>query len=98
MSNPDHRRGSSPGRGSSRGRSCTEPAPACAGSVANSALDTDFAGHALPSENGFKTVLAIGAGAAALCCALAALLPGRKPGAVPANASAKPSDAAKTAL
>ena len=61
-------------------------------------MTTDFAGHALPSENGFKTVLAIGAGAAALCCALAALLPGRKPGAVPANASAKPSDAAKTAL
>ncbi|WP_425315292.1 hypothetical protein [Streptomyces viridochromogenes] len=56
-------------------------------------MTTDFAGHALPSENGFKTVLAIGAGAAALCCAL-----GRKPGAVPANASAKPSDAAKTAL
>ncbi|MES5825271.1 MFS transporter [Streptomyces sp. RG80] len=59
-------------------------------------LTTDFAGHSLPSENAFRTVLAIGAGAAALCCALAAFLPGQQDGTVPARTPAKPSESAKT--
>ncbi|MER5940816.1 MFS transporter [Streptomyces sp. NPDC001928] len=38
-------------------------------------MTTDFGGHALPSENGFKVVMAIGAGAALLAFALATLIP-----------------------
>ncbi|MGW1622211.1 MFS transporter [Streptomyces sp. NPDC002172] len=38
-------------------------------------MTTDFGGHALPSENGFKVVMAIGAGAALLAFAVAALIP-----------------------
>ncbi|PAZ14100.1 MFS transporter [Streptomyces sp. SA15] len=38
-------------------------------------MTTDFAGHALPSENGFKVVMAIGAGAALLALALATFIP-----------------------
>ncbi|MFC8427040.1 MFS transporter [Streptomyces sp. NPDC057253] len=44
-------------------------------------MTTDFGGHALPSENGFKVVMAIGAGAALLAFALATLIPGgHRPG------------------
>jgi MFS family permease len=46
-------------------------------------LTTDFAGHALPSENSFKVIMAIGCGAALLALLLASFLPGR-PEAVPA--------------
>lgn len=38
-------------------------------------MTTDFGGYALPSENGFKVVMAIGAGAALLAFFLASLIP-----------------------
>ncbi|MFG3025318.1 MFS transporter [Streptomyces sp. NPDC048254] len=38
-------------------------------------MTTDFGGYPLPSENGFKTVMAIGAGAAVLAFFLASFLP-----------------------
>lgn len=38
-------------------------------------MTTNFYGHALPSENGFKVVMAIGAGAALLALLLASCLP-----------------------
>ena len=41
-------------------------------------MTTDFGGHALPSENGFKVVMAIGAGAALLAFAVATLIPRRR--------------------
>ncbi len=41
-------------------------------------MTTDLGTTALPSENGFKVVMAIGAGAAFLALALAAFLPGRR--------------------
>ncbi|MFC8200464.1 MFS transporter [Streptomyces sp. NPDC057298] len=44
-------------------------------------MTTDFGTTALPSENGFKVVMAIGAGAALLALVLAAFLPGRRPAA-----------------
>ncbi|MEV5101283.1 MFS transporter [Streptomyces massasporeus] len=46
-------------------------------------LTTDFGGHALPSENGFKSVMALGAGSALLAFALAAFLPRRRTAAEP---------------
>ncbi|MPY56145.1 MFS transporter [Streptomyces spongiae] len=52
-------------------------------------MTTGFAGRALPSENGFRRVLAIGAGAAALCCALAAFLPRQRP--APSQRAHRPS-------
>ncbi|MFF7221630.1 MFS transporter [Streptomyces massasporeus] len=50
-------------------------------------LTTDFGGHALPSENGFKSVMALGAGAAVLAFALASFLPRRRTAAEPAESS-----------
>ncbi|MFI1032031.1 MFS transporter [Streptomyces sp. NPDC020951] len=41
-------------------------------------MTTDFGGYALPSENGFKVVMAIGAGAALLAFLLATFIPKRK--------------------
>ncbi|ELP66960.1 MFS transporter [Streptomyces turgidiscabies] len=41
-------------------------------------MTTDFGGMALPSENGFKVVMAIGAGAALLAFALASFIPRRR--------------------
>jgi len=41
-------------------------------------MTTDFGGHALPSENGFKVVMAIGAGAALLAFVVATFIPRRK--------------------
>jgi EmrB/QacA subfamily drug resistance transporter len=38
-------------------------------------MTTDFGGYALPSENGFKVVMAIGAGAALLAFAVATFIP-----------------------
>ncbi|KMS68907.1 hypothetical protein ACM01_37150 [Streptomyces viridochromogenes] len=38
-------------------------------------MTTDFGGYALPSENGFKVVMAIGAGAALLAFAVATCIP-----------------------
>jgi MFS family permease len=42
-------------------------------------MTTTFGGHALPSENAFKVIMAIGCGAALVSLALASLLPGRRP-------------------
>ncbi|MET8076415.1 MFS transporter [Streptomyces sp. NPDC005303] len=42
-------------------------------------MTTDFGGVALPSENGFKVVMAIGAGAALLAFAVATFIPRRRP-------------------
>jgi predicted MFS family arabinose efflux permease len=38
-------------------------------------MTTDFGGYAVPSENGFKVVMAIGAGAALLAFAVATFIP-----------------------
>ncbi|POX51336.1 MFS transporter [Streptomyces sp. Ru71] len=47
-------------------------------------LTTDFGSLALPSENGFKVVMATGAGAAVVALLVAAFIPGRRPAATPA--------------
>ncbi|KUN21184.1 MFS transporter [Streptomyces antibioticus] len=52
----------------------TSSASAIAG-VILAQLTTDFGGYALPSENGFKAVLAVGAGAALLAFAVASFIP-----------------------
>ncbi|MFJ9151162.1 MFS transporter [Streptomyces sp. NPDC102270] len=41
-------------------------------------MTTDFGGYALPSENGFKVVMVIGAGAALLAFAVATFIPRRR--------------------
>ncbi|MFD8863240.1 MFS transporter [Streptomyces sp. NPDC059590] len=56
----------------------TSTASAVAG-VILAQMVTDFGGHALPSENGFKVVMAVGAGAALISFAVASLIPGRRP-------------------
>ncbi|MFF3372252.1 MFS transporter [Streptomyces sp. NPDC002680] len=42
-------------------------------------MTTTFGGQALPSENAFKVIMAIGCGAALVSLALASFLPGRRP-------------------
>jgi MFS family permease len=54
----------------------TSFASALAGAIL-AQMTTGFGGYALPSENGFKTVMAIGAGAALLAFFLASFLPRR---------------------
>ncbi|MGW5330526.1 MFS transporter [Streptomyces sp. NPDC004014] len=56
----------------------TSVASAVAG-VVLAQLTTSLGGHALPSENGFKVVLALGAGSAVLAFLLAAFLPRHRP-------------------
>jgi EmrB/QacA subfamily drug resistance transporter len=56
----------------------TSSASAIAG-VILAQMTTDFGGYALPSENGFKAVLAIGAGAALLAFVVASFIPRQKP-------------------
>ncbi|MFJ6080617.1 MFS transporter [Streptomyces sp. NPDC092369] len=46
-------------------------------------MTTDFGGHALPSESGFKVVMAIGAGAALLAFLVASFIPRRQAPAAP---------------
>ncbi|GGZ88216.1 MFS transporter [Streptomyces bluensis] len=58
----------------------TSTASAIAG-VILAQMTTDFGGHALPSENGFKVVLAVGAGAALLAFAIALFIPRQQPAA-----------------
>ncbi|MEV7325165.1 MFS transporter [Streptomyces sp. NPDC093970] len=54
-------------------------------------MTTSLGGTALPSENAFKSVMAVGAGAAVLALVLASFLPGRPPAdAPPAGAPAEP--------
>ncbi|MET9089794.1 MFS transporter [Streptomyces sp. NPDC004237] len=48
-----------------------------------SQMTTTFGATALPSENGFKTVLAVGAGAGLLAFVLASFIPRRRPAAAP---------------
>ncbi|MER5216303.1 MFS transporter [Streptomyces sp. NPDC002838] len=55
----------------------TSVASAVAG-VILAQMTIDLGGYALPSEDGFKTVMAIGAGAALLAFAIAAFIPGRR--------------------
>ncbi|WP_405866699.1 MULTISPECIES: MFS transporter [unclassified Streptomyces] len=52
-------------------------------------MTTDFGGHALPSENGFKVVMAIGAGAALLAFLVASFIPRRQ---APPAAAAEPDE------
>ncbi|RPE37513.1 EmrB/QacA subfamily drug resistance transporter [Streptomyces sp. Ag109_O5-1] len=69
----------------------TSVASALAG-VILSQMTISLGGHTLPSENGFKVVMAIGAGAAALAFVLASFLPGRRPADTePAPVLAEPS-------
>jgi MFS family permease len=56
----------------------TSVASAIAG-VVLSQMTTSLGGYALPSENGFRTVMAVGAGSALLAFAIAAFIPGRRP-------------------
>jgi EmrB/QacA subfamily drug resistance transporter len=58
-------------------------------------MTTGFGGHALPSENGFKTVMAIGAGAALLAFFLASFLPRRQPAAESAPVAQRPAEQAE---
>lgn len=68
----------------------TSVASAVAG-VILAQMTMNLGGYALPSENGFKVVMALGAGAAALAFVLAAFLPGRDAAiARPAPAAAEP--------
>ncbi|WP_327720842.1 MFS transporter [Streptomyces sp. NBC_00490] len=58
-------------------------------------MTTDFGGYALPSENGFKVVMALGAGAALLAFLIATFIPAKR-AAVPAEAPQdSPSEAAE---
>jgi EmrB/QacA subfamily drug resistance transporter len=52
-------------------------------------MTTDFGGHALPSENGFKVVMAIGAGAALLAFLVASFIPRRQTPAQAAEGTAE---------
>jgi MFS family permease len=66
----------------------TSVASAVAG-VILAQMTISLGGHALPSEDGFKAVMALGAGAAALAFLLAAFLPRHRPaGTAPAAATA----------
>ncbi|MER7408517.1 MFS transporter [Streptomyces sp. NPDC000070] len=58
-------------------------------------MTTGFGGHALPSENGFRTVMAIGAGAALLAFLLASFLPRRQTAAEPAPVAEGPAEQAE---
>jgi MFS family permease len=61
-------------------------------------MTTDFGTTALPSENGFKVVMAIGAGAALLALALASFLPRQRTAAAQgATAAAGPGEQAEAA-
>ncbi|MFC4500273.1 MULTISPECIES: MFS transporter [Streptomyces] len=53
-------------------------------------MTTDFGGYPLPAENGFKVVMAIGAGSAVLAFVIASFIPRR-----PATARERPADAAE---
>ncbi|MFI1729011.1 MFS transporter [Streptomyces acidicola] len=67
----------------------TSTASAIAG-VILAQMTTDFGGHALPSENGFKVVLAVGAGAALLAFAIALFIPRQHPAAEKAQTATEP--------
>ncbi|MFE0672073.1 MFS transporter [Streptomyces sp. NPDC058867] len=75
----------------------TSSASAIAG-VVLAQMTTDFGGYALPSENGFKVVLAVGAGAALLAFVVASFIPRQRPAApaAPAGGAPAPDRAAAT--
>ncbi|WP_405645499.1 MFS transporter [Streptomyces sp. NBC_00019] len=78
----------------------TSSASAIAG-VILAQMTTDFGGYALPSESGFKVVLAVGAGAALLAFVVAAFIPRQQPAGetaapVPQDASEAAGAAAKS--
>ncbi|MFI6370113.1 MFS transporter [Streptomyces sp. NPDC050546] len=58
-------------------------------------LTTGFGGHTLPSENGFRTVMALGAGAALLAFFLASFLPRRQAAAAADQQAAAPAEPAE---
>jgi EmrB/QacA subfamily drug resistance transporter len=72
----------------------TSSASAIAG-VILAQMTTDFGGYALPSENGFKVVLAVGAGAALLAFVVASFIPRQRTAGEPA--APVTGDAAETA-
>ncbi|GHJ34667.1 MFS transporter [Streptomyces sp. TS71-3] len=74
----------------------TSSASAIAG-VILAQMTTAFGGIALPSQDGFRTVLAIGAGAAVLAAALASFIPRHRRAAAPAQAPA-PASAVPSAV
>ncbi|GGN20654.1 MFS transporter [Streptomyces fuscichromogenes] len=74
----------------------TSVASAVAG-VVLAQLTISLGGTTLPSENGFKVVMALGAGAAVLAFVLASFLPGRRP-ADPEPAAAAPAEASAEAV
>ncbi|SNX62084.1 EmrB/QacA subfamily drug resistance transporter [Streptomyces sp. TLI_55] len=74
----------------------TSSASAIAG-VILAQLTTDFGGYALPSEDGFKAVLAVGAGAALLAFAVASFIPRQRvagDGTLAAEGPAEPAEVA----
>ncbi|MGP4005350.1 MFS transporter [Streptomyces sp. 4N124] len=75
----------------------TSTASAIAG-VILAQMTTDFGGYALPSQNGFKVVLAVGAGAALLAFAVASLIPRQQPAGVGAARAASEPAGAETAV
>ncbi|MFF4271830.1 MFS transporter [Streptomyces sp. NPDC001536] len=58
-------------------------------------MTTDFGGYALPSENGFKVVMAIGAGAALLAFAIASFIPKKRDAVAVETPDDSPSEAAE---
>ncbi|MCX5362653.1 MFS transporter [Streptomyces sp. NBC_00124] len=72
----------------------TSSASAIAG-VILAQMTTDFGGYALPSESGFKVVLAVGAGAALLAFVVASFIPRQKPAGE--TATPVPQDASEAA-
>ncbi|MFC8098444.1 MFS transporter [Streptomyces sp. NPDC057363] len=74
----------------------TSVASAIAG-VVLAQMTIDFGGFALPSENAFKVVMAIGAGAALLACLIASFIPRHRPAAGPAHPAPDAGAGAKTA-
>jgi MFS family permease len=75
----------------------TSSASAVAG-VILAQMTTNLGGVAVPSENGFKVVLAIGGGAAVLAFAVAAFIPRHRPAAAAALTSQVPAPAPPTTL
>ncbi|WP_210577857.1 MFS transporter [Streptomyces sp. GESEQ-4] len=75
----------------------TSSASAIAG-VILAQMTTDFGGYALPSQNGFKVVLAVGAGAALLAFAVASLIPRQQAERVGAARAASEPAGAETAV
>ncbi|MEU5315495.1 MFS transporter [Streptomyces sp. NPDC021056] len=74
----------------------TSSASAIAG-VILAQMTTDFGGYALPSESGFKVVLAVGAGAALLAFVVASFIPRQKPAGETATVPEDASEAAEVA-